>query len=310
MHGGAPGSGAPRGNRNALKQGLYTQEAFAERRQVSELLRQSRELIAKHAAIVACAAENRGRHAMEEPFEKDPVPSTLNHNRPCTMSQGVSFSSIKCKNRTDLTFELNGEEQTSRFMAAFGSQDPDFVFELLRQVANTTPNSRFADEQGIKFMMSVVTGLKPRDQTEAMIGAQMAAVHSAMMTAANRLAHAETLAEMDSAERAVNKLGRTFAALVETVNRYRNGGEHNVMVQHLSIAEAGPAIVGHLTRSARKSKPQKPAKKMAALIDGRQTTVEIIEEPTRVKVPLRRPAPAVRRHISGAAVAGSQPSED
>jgi hypothetical protein len=46
-----------------------------------------------------------------------------------------------------------------------------------------------------------------------MLGAQMAAVHSAMITAANRLAHAETLAEMDSAERAVNKLGRTFAAL-------------------------------------------------------------------------------------------------
>jgi hypothetical protein len=47
MHGGAPGSGAPRGNQNALKHGLYTREAFAERRQVSELVRQSRELIAK-----------------------------------------------------------------------------------------------------------------------------------------------------------------------------------------------------------------------------------------------------------------------
>jgi hypothetical protein len=128
-----------------------------------------------------------------------------------------------------------------------------------------------------------------------------------MMTAANRLAHAETLAEMDSAERAVNKLGRTFASLVETLNRYRNGGEHNVMVQHLSIAEAGPAIVGNLTRSARK--PQKPAKKMAALIDDRQTAVEIIQEPTRVKVPLRRPARAVRGHVSGAAVAGSQATD-
>ena len=246
---------------------------------------------------------------MEKPFEQDPVPETLKYNRPCTTSQGVSFSSIKRENRTDLTFELNGEEETSRFIEAFGSQDPDFVFELLRQVANTTPNSRFADEQGIKFMMSVIRGPKPRDQTEAMIGAQMAAVHSAIMTAANRLAHAETLAEMDSAERAVNKLGRTFAALVDTLKRYRNGGEQKVMVQHMSIAEGGHAIVGNLTRSARKSKPQKAAKKMAALIDGRQPAAEIIQEPTRVKVPLRRPAPAVRRHISRAAVAGSQPSD-
>jgi hypothetical protein len=119
---------------------------------------------------------------MENPFEQDP--GTPEYNRPCTTSQGVSFSSVKRENRTDLTFFLSGEEETARFMEAFGSQDPDFVFELLRQVANS-------DEQGIKFMMSVIRGLKPQDQTEAMIGTQMAAVHSAMMTAANRLAHAK-----------------------------------------------------------------------------------------------------------------------
>ena len=45
MHGGAPGSGAPRGNKNALKHGHYTREAFEERRQLQALLRQSRMLI-------------------------------------------------------------------------------------------------------------------------------------------------------------------------------------------------------------------------------------------------------------------------
>jgi uncharacterized protein YjcR len=47
MHGGAPGSGAPRGNKNALKHGLFTGEAIAERRQLGELMRRSRELIEK-----------------------------------------------------------------------------------------------------------------------------------------------------------------------------------------------------------------------------------------------------------------------
>jgi len=45
MHGGAPGSGAPRGNKNALKHGLYTREAIEERQQLRALLRQSRSLI-------------------------------------------------------------------------------------------------------------------------------------------------------------------------------------------------------------------------------------------------------------------------
>jgi hypothetical protein len=40
MHGGATGSGAPKGNRNALKHGLYTREAIAERRKLRDLIKQ------------------------------------------------------------------------------------------------------------------------------------------------------------------------------------------------------------------------------------------------------------------------------
>ena len=47
MHGGAPGSGAPRGNKNALKHGNHTRDAIALRRHASELMRRSRELIKK-----------------------------------------------------------------------------------------------------------------------------------------------------------------------------------------------------------------------------------------------------------------------
>jgi glucans biosynthesis protein len=45
MHGGAPGSGAPPGNKNALKHGRFTREKKAERRRVRELLRQSRKML-------------------------------------------------------------------------------------------------------------------------------------------------------------------------------------------------------------------------------------------------------------------------
>jgi hypothetical protein len=45
MHGGAPGSGAPKGNQNARKHGLYTKEAREERRRLRELLRESRRLL-------------------------------------------------------------------------------------------------------------------------------------------------------------------------------------------------------------------------------------------------------------------------
>ena len=45
MHGGAAGSGAREGNRNALKHGRYTAEAVASRRLVRELVRAARALV-------------------------------------------------------------------------------------------------------------------------------------------------------------------------------------------------------------------------------------------------------------------------
>jgi hypothetical protein len=47
MHGGAPGSGAPKGNQNARRQGLFTGSAIAERKQVQALLGEARELLRK-----------------------------------------------------------------------------------------------------------------------------------------------------------------------------------------------------------------------------------------------------------------------
>jgi hypothetical protein len=45
MHGGAPASGAPRGNQNALKHGLHTKAAIKERRQLRALIGRSRKLL-------------------------------------------------------------------------------------------------------------------------------------------------------------------------------------------------------------------------------------------------------------------------
>jgi uncharacterized protein YjcR len=45
MHGGAKSSGAPTGNQNALKHGLYTADAVSLRQHIRELTQKSKELI-------------------------------------------------------------------------------------------------------------------------------------------------------------------------------------------------------------------------------------------------------------------------
>src|SRR6202041_2737779 len=93
---------------------------------------------------------------------------------------------------------------------------------------------------------AVVKGIEPRDQIEAMLAAQMAAVHMASMKFARRLAHVENIPQQDSAERAFNKLTRTFAAQMSALKEYRSKGEQKMTVQHVRVAEGGQAIVGNV----------------------------------------------------------------
>ena len=45
MHGGAPGSGAPRANQNARQHGRFTRDTIAERKQIQALLGEARKLL-------------------------------------------------------------------------------------------------------------------------------------------------------------------------------------------------------------------------------------------------------------------------
>ena len=118
-------------------------------------------------------------------------------------------------------------------MKAVGTSDSDFFDGLIRQLINVGSPGVEPDEAGTNFMLSIVKGLQPRDQTEAMLAAQMAAVHAASMTFARRLAQAENIPQQDSADRAFNKLTRTFAAQVAALKDYRSKGEQKMTVQHV-----------------------------------------------------------------------------
>jgi hypothetical protein len=75
------------------------------------------------------------------------------------------------------------------FMDAFGSADEAFCEGILSQL-NKLTDIRY-DFDGIidlNFLVSIVNGIAPRDQLEAMLAAQMAAVHLMSMQMAHRFA--------------------------------------------------------------------------------------------------------------------------
>jgi hypothetical protein len=129
----------------------------------------------------------------------------------------------------------------------FGTKNPDFAKGLLNQLINIGSQGREIDEDGTAFVASIVTGVKPNDQIEAMLAAQMAAVHNATMTFARRLAHVDNIQQQESASRAFNQLSRTFTAQIEALRRHRTGGQQHVTVKHVTVQDGGQAIVGNVS---------------------------------------------------------------
>jgi hypothetical protein len=173
-------------------------------------------------------------------------------------------------------------------MEALGTADYDFFSGLIQQLSNGSSRGGKIDERLLNFMLSVIKGIQPRDQIEIMLAAQMAAIHEAIMTFAKRLANVETIAQQDSAERALNKLARTFATQMEALQRYRNGGEQKVMVNQVSVNQGGQAIVGNVTRTARETNQDSPKEQPLVAYAPRPSMAVIDREGERAPISIEQ----------------------
>ena len=71
------------------------------------------------------------------------------------------------------------------------------------------------------------------------------------MMLARRLNHVENIPQQDAAERALNKLARTYAGQMESLKRYRSQGQQTVRVEHVTVNAGGQAIVGSVNHGGR-----------------------------------------------------------
>ncbi|MCF1710273.1 hypothetical protein L0V05_15780 [Tabrizicola sp. J26] len=136
-------------------------------------------------------------------------------------------------------------------MADMGTSDPHFFKGASSQIALIGSYGKQIDAEASNFVMSVVRGIAPKDELESMLAMQMGAIHAATMTLARRLNNVTSIPQQDAAERALNKLARTFAMQMDTLKRYRTGGQQKVTVEHVTVNEGGQAIVGNLVHGGR-----------------------------------------------------------
>lgn len=144
----------------------------------------------------------------------------------------------------------DGEHQVwlDRLKVALGTTSMDFVDATLFQLqaAARLPNSGLS-ELALNAALALIESEQPRGEMESALVVQMAAVHAATMAVLGRLGggHGGDRHVLATAT-AVSRLSRTFAILVETLRRLRNGGSQVIRIERVDVREGGQALIANM----------------------------------------------------------------
>ena len=202
--------------------------------------------------------------------------------------------------------ELKGE------LKVFGGSRSDELNTILVSQVVSSLWVKNSDAEEISKLRSAALfalgGIAPRDELEGMIAGQLVACHNASMECFRRAMIGEQSLEgrRENLNQA-NKLSRTYAMLLETLNRHRGKGQQKVTVEHVHVHAGGQAVVGMVAPPPalpgggdRINLEEQPHAKQIAYAP--QLTMPC-PDPNRDAVPVtgdeERPLPDARRHVTG-----------
>jgi hypothetical protein len=130
-----------------------------------------------------------------------------------------------------------GGSKSDRWNSILGNQAMQALW-----LKNSSPEDR---EKQFSATVAALMGIGPKDELEGMMAAQLIAAHSAAMECYRRAMIGEQTFEgrRENLSQA-NKLSRTYAALIEALNRHRGKGQQKVTVEHVHVHAGGQAVVG------------------------------------------------------------------
>lgn len=138
-----------------------------------------------------------------------------------------------------------------RWNAAVGCKTNEVALQVLAQVVGLTrQNIDTASDDQVNTLLiratAMLAELQPTTATEALLAAQMVgAQHLAMTFLSSSMIEGQTVDAVDAHILRATRLMRLFNEQVETMARLKGkGGQQRVVVEHVTVAAGGQAIVG------------------------------------------------------------------
>jgi hypothetical protein len=150
-----------------------------------------------------------------------------------------------------------------RLADTFGTRSLQFVYSMLKGLGKATEDHSSGldlspgspDQLAFNAALAVIGGVQPKDETEAILAAQMALSNIALLDlfARTRAAIAGHRYEGDGIRRLevlgnlTNKFMRTYTMQLDALARKRRKGDQNIRVEHVHVHAGGQAIVGNVS---------------------------------------------------------------
>jgi hypothetical protein len=196
--------------------------------------------------------------------------------------------------------------EAGNLKAIGGSPSDDGNNRIANDAANTLWLKNSDEETKSRQVSAAIAGLvgiSPKDELEGMMAAQLIASHHAAMECYRRAMIGEQSFEgrRENLNQA-NKLSRSFATLLDALNRHRGKGQQKVTVEHVHVHSGGQAIVGAVTAPgggiASKDEEQRHAKQLAYAPESPMRSPDTPREPVPVASDGERPLPDARGSLA------------
>jgi hypothetical protein len=198
--------------------------------------------------------------------------------------------------------------------ATVAADDPDYLKGALKPIGGSQSDhwNNILANQAIKTLwlskdaetrsrqcsatFAALLGIAPKDEIEGMIAAQLIAAHNVAMECYRRAMIGEQTFEgyRENLSQA-NKLSRTYAVLLDALNRHRGKGQQKVTVEHVHVHSGGQAVVGTVETAGsglgRKQRNSPDARKIAHSSQPTMRSPDARREPVPVAGDAERPMP-------------------
>jgi len=205
------------------------------------------------------------------------------------------------------TVVANDPEDRKGALKSIGGSQSDhwnntLAYQAVQALWVKNSNAGEQDRQ-LSATVAALAGISPRDELEGMMAAQLIAAHNAAMECYRRAMIGEQTFEgrRENLNQA-NKLSRTWATLLDALNKHRGKGQQKVTVEHVHVHAGGQAVVGTVERPGggdqSKMEEQPHAKQIAHAPEPALRSADAERDPVPVARDGERSLPNARGQVS------------